>query len=135
MLGRGDRPREGAVGAVTLGTFVCTLGALHAVETGAVSLPPSIYGTLLRAVPILLTATAMVRAFDGARFRSNWLLVAGPSVAYTLYTFGRALDPVTGVAAGVASGVLVAALVAGAGHATGRGYRELVSSAVAAEGD
>jgi hypothetical protein len=135
MPGRGARPREYAVGVVAVVTFAVSLGALHAVETGAVPLPPSVYGTLLRAAPILLTATAMVRAFDGARFRSNWLLVAGPSVAYTLYTLGRDLGPATGVAAGVASGALVAALVAGAGHATGRGYRELVSAAVAAEGD
>lgn len=116
---------------VAVVAFACSLGALHAVESGIVALPPSVYGTLLRAAPILLTATALVRAFHGARFRSNWLLVAGPSLAYTLSTFGRTLAPVAGVVTGVVTGVIVAALVAGAGHATGRGYRELVSSSLA----
>jgi hypothetical protein len=112
--------------AVAVASFAGSLAFLSGVATGVLVLPPYLDGTLLRAAPIFLTATVMVTAFNGARFHTNWLLVAGPSLAYTLHVFVPAYGPLGGGVVGVLSGVAVAGFVAGAGHATGRGYRELV---------
>jgi len=113
--------------AVAVTGFCLSLAILSGVGSGLVALPPYLDGTLLRGAPIFLTATVMVTAFNGATFRANWLLVAGPSLAFTVYTFVPALGPVRGGAAGVAAGAVITTFIAAAGHATGRGYRELVT--------
>jgi hypothetical protein len=119
--------------AVAVLSFAGSLTLLAGLDAGVVVLPPYLDGTLLRAAPIFLTATVMVCAYNGARFRTNWVLVVGPCLAYTLSVFVPAFGPLAGGAVGVLSGVAVAGFVAGAGHATGRGYRELVDDAVAGE--
>ena len=128
-----DVPTTRTAAVVAVVSFACSLTALAGVRSGALPLPPYLDGTLLQAAPIFLTATAMVCAFNGASFATNWLLVAGPSLAYTLSTFVPAFGPVGGVAVGLGSGVAVAGFVAAAGHATGRGSRELVDQTVATE--
>jgi len=118
--------RVGAVVATV--TAGCSFAALSAVDAGVVPLPAPARDTLVRAVPIFLTATAITCAFNGVPFRTNWLLILGPPLAYATYTFLPAFGPAVGLAVGVASGAVVAGLVAGAGHATGRGYRELIGT-------
>jgi hypothetical protein len=112
--------------AVAVTGFCLSVATLSGVGSGLVALPPYLDGTLLRAAPIFLTATVMVTAFNGATFRADWLLVAGPSFAFALHIFVPALGPVRGGAAGIAAGAVITTFVAAAGHATGRGYRELI---------
>lgn len=119
--------------ALAVLSFAASLAALTGVASGLLTLPPYLDGTLLRAAPIFLTAAVMVSAFNGAPFRTNLLLVSGPSLAYTLSTFVPALGPFRGGAVGLVAGLAIAGFIAAAGHATGRGYRELVEQTVTEE--